>query len=173
MSSLLQHRGIIDKRGVELLMYLRTTEVYARCDHCGVRQDLENTACDGCKKPFALRFRGASTDGKYTSNMEVLIPYDQRTAPDSNWSEPSIGNTSHTFDTEPVEFAGRAGATCPKLYRIFRRPAGMFGCWVVFRWNGKTHVPDLSVPIAVDALPRDAKPLTDIEAETYWFGESS
>lgn len=57
----------------------------------------------------------------------------------------------------------------PPLYRIFRKPVGMWGCWVEFRYNGEIHVPDLSVPIRVEKLPRDAERLTDEEAAKYWF----
>ena len=62
--------------------------------------------------------------------------------------------------------------TCQKtharLYKVTRKPLGMFGCWVVFRWNNETHVPDLSHPIAVFTLPKDAKPVSDEENATMW-----
>ena len=62
--------------------------------------------------------------------------------------------------------------TCQKtharLYRATRKPLGMLGCWVIFRWNNKTHVPDLSCPIAVFTLPKDAKPVSDEENATMW-----
>ena len=60
------------------------------------------------------------------------------------------------------------GRTHAQLYRAYRKPAGMFGCWVVFRWNGTEHVPDLSIPIATYQLPKDAVPLTDIENAQSW-----
>jgi hypothetical protein len=60
------------------------------------------------------------------------------------------------------------GKRYPVLYRIYRRPAGMWGCWVVFRWGGKEHVPDLSCPIDADPMPRDAKRVPDDEAIRYW-----
>lgn len=74
-------------------------------------------------------------------------------------------------DSELVELQRPDGSKTKvaKLYRIWRKPAGMFGCWVVFRYNGEEHVPDLSIPIGVDKLPRDAEPLTDEEAASYWF----
>lgn len=56
----------------------------------------------------------------------------------------------------------------PKLYRIWRKPVDMFGCWVRFRINGKLTAPDLSTPIDMVKLPRDAEPLTDAEAIHYW-----
>lgn len=166
MSSLMQHRGAITKRGVELLMYLETTEEYASCDQCGKEQDLENAECAGCGKKFAQRFRH---DG---NPMEVLIPYEDRAQ--GSGMGASIGRHSRTFDTEPVELVRPNGTrtTCAKLYRVFRKPAGMFGCWVVFRWNGAEHVPDLSVPIGVKKLPRDAQALSNEEASRYWFTEN-
>jgi len=54
------------------------------------------------------------------------------------------------------------------LYTAWRKPAGMFGCWVVFRYNGTEHVPDLSVPIDVEDLPRGAIRMSDENACTYW-----
>jgi hypothetical protein len=52
--------------------------------------------------------------------------------------------------------------TCP------RKPRGMFGPWVVFMYNGEEQVPDLSVPISVTKLPRDAHPLSIEECLKYW-----
>lgn len=63
-------------------------------------------------------------------------------------------------------------ATCgrkhPAIFEAFRRPRGMFGCWVIFEYNGEKHVPDLSIPITVDRLPRDAKRVDDQDASKYW-----
>jgi hypothetical protein len=84
-----------------------------------------------------------------------------------------IGETGvmGNVDAEPVKLQRPDGsfATVPKLYRIYRKPAGTFGCWVVFRWNGEEHIPDLSCPIDVQTLPRDATSLTHDEAAAYWF----
>jgi hypothetical protein len=44
----------------------------------------------------------------------------------------------------------------------------MCGCWVVFRYNGEEHVPDLSVPISVDTLPRDARPMSIEDTIKTW-----
>ena len=85
---------------------------------------------------------------------------------------PSPEGTTFCDDAEPVKLI-RPGdnieRTVPKLYRIWRKPKGMWGVWVVFQYNGKDHVPDLSVPIKVHKLPRDAEPLTDEEATKYWW----
>lgn len=60
------------------------------------------------------------------------------------------------------------GKVLPRIWTAPRVPCGMFGCWVVFRYNGKEHVPDLSVPIAVDKLPRGARPLPIDECLKQW-----
>lgn len=60
------------------------------------------------------------------------------------------------------------GKVRPVLWRAYRRPVGLFGCWVVFRYCGEEHVPDLSVPISIVKPPRDAKRLTDAEADAHW-----
>lgn len=60
------------------------------------------------------------------------------------------------------------GKDHPRLYEAFRRPAGMFGHWVIFRFNGGEHVPDLSLPISVEKLPRDAKMVLQEETEKFW-----
>jgi len=44
----------------------------------------------------------------------------------------------------------------------------MWGHWVVFQFNGKDQVPDLSCPMPLLTLPRDAKPLTDEESVAHW-----
>ena len=65
----------------------------------------------------------------------------------------------------------QCGRTHPQLYVAYRKPKGMFGCWVVFRYNGADHVPDLSVPIATLELPKDAKPLTVEQNAARWHSE--
>lgn len=63
-------------------------------------------------------------------------------------------------------------ATCgrehARIHVAYRRPCGMFGCWVLFRYLGGTHAPDLSVPIHVFQLPRGARPLSDSENAAVW-----
>ena len=74
---------------------------------------------------------------------------------------------------EPVTLTrpnGAKGAE-PRLYRIWRRPAGMFGCWVLWNVNGQKYPLDLSVPAKFDRLPRDAEPLTDEESVAYWYAK--
>jgi hypothetical protein len=59
------------------------------------------------------------------------------------------------------------GIPHPKLYGFWRKPAGMFGPWVVFRYKGKENVPDLSTAIGMKVLPKDAKPI----GQEYWHKE--
>lgn len=56
----------------------------------------------------------------------------------------------------------------PRIFTFIRKPKGMFGCWVVFQYNGEEHVPDLSVPISLERLPRDAKPMSLEESMKTW-----
>lgn len=68
--------------------------------------------------------------------------------------------------------------TCPvcgekhiRLYEAFRKPRGMWGHWVVFAYNGEEHVPDLSLPIDVERLPKGCRVLSDEECHKYWKSE--
>lgn len=103
---------------------------------------------------------GRSRDGR---KVELLF---QLVKPSKN---PVLADSATCGDTAET-FLGTDGKARPVLHRAYRRPAGMWGCWVVFRYCGEEHVPDLSVPISVFRLPRDAVRLTDAEAEAYWRG---
>jgi hypothetical protein len=65
----------------------------------------------------------------------------------------------------PCETCGKLHA---QLYTAWRRPVGMLGCWVTFRYNGETHAPDLSLPINVERIPRGAVKLTPAENAARW-----
>lgn len=54
------------------------------------------------------------------------------------------------------------------LYRVWRKPCGMLGNWVLWKLNGKNRPLDLSLPTDVAHLPNDAEKLTAAEAEAYW-----
>ena len=56
----------------------------------------------------------------------------------------------------------------PQLYAAWRKPAGSFGPWVVLRYLGEAHVPDLSIPIGVPKVPRGGKKLSPEENSEYW-----
>lgn len=103
MSSLLQHRGRITKRGVGILGYLTKKESYG--------EPVEEYTCAKC------------------------------------------------------------GRKHPVLYEFFRKPRGMFGCWCIFHINGKEQVPDLSIPMWLPRVPRDATKLSTEKASKYWHSE--
>ena len=111
---------------------------------------------------------GRSIDGR---KVELLFypvvktaDWDKYNGPESYRPSPD----STTFCDPSEMFVGPDGKRHIRLYRAYRRPLGLWGCWVQFRYNGKVHVPDLSVPISILKLPKDAKPLTDAECMAYW-----
>lgn len=53
----------------------------------------------------------------------------------------------------------------------WRKPVGMLGCWVQFRYLGGLHAPDLSVPISVLDWPRGTRILDAEENSKYWHRE--
>ena len=65
------------------------------------------------------------------------------------------------------------GQLHPRMYVAFRKPCGMFGCWVQFRYNGEVNVPDLSVPITVDKYPKDAIRMSDVASSRMWHNDHS
>ena len=69
-------------------------------------------------------------------------------------------------DTDCIYMPG--GKKLNRIWTAYRKPRGMFGCWVVFRINGTEQVPDLSCPIATFDLPRDVKPLPIAECIAAW-----
>lgn len=85
---------------------------------------------------------------------------------------PDLAVLGYTRDTCPCLRADRpdhrAGHTHPRIYVAWRKPVGMLGCWVQFRYNGGIYAPDLSLPIPVFKLPKGAKPIGDDETCRYW-----
>lgn len=62
------------------------------------------------------------------------------------------------------------GKIHPAIYTFIRKPRGMWGCWVVFRWNNEEHVPDLSTPMSLKLRdrPKDLKRMSNEDASKYW-----
>ena len=58
-----------------------------------------------------------------------------------------------------------------RIYMARRKPVDMLGNWVRFRYNGELHAPDLSIPIPVYKIPRDAKALTLEKCAEFWHAE--
>ena len=107
-----------------------------------------------------LQFNGKIEDGKVG-----LLFYLERPGPwnwRQNWDryESILG----PWDESIGQCKGRHYV----LYRVWRKPVGMFGCWVLFRYLGETHAPDLSLPIATHKLPIGAQRLSDDEIIEYW-----
>lgn len=69
-------------------------------------------------------------------------------------------------DTDGIYMPG--GKWFARIWTAPRVPCGIFGPWVVFRYNGEEHVPDLSCPISISKLPRDAKPMGMAECLEAW-----
>jgi len=105
-----------------------------------------------------------STDGRKVELLAYHVAkgkdWNKYNGPDAY--NPSIDGTTFCDDTE-LDSSGN-----PRLWRFYRRPKGMCGCWVVFRVNGKDSVPDLSCPEPMLQLPRDAQKLTDAESVAHW-----
>jgi hypothetical protein len=74
--------------------------------------------------------------------------------------------TGNTADTDGIYLPG--GKWLPRIWTCVHKPCGMFGCWVVFEYNGEEQVPDLSCPIAIEKLPHDARPLATDECIARW-----
>ena len=102
-----------------------------------------------------LQFKGNTKGGK------VGLQF-YRTAKQENDKVPLL--------CEPTEQVPCAicGKSHPRLWIAYRRPVGMCGCWVVFRYLGTEHVPDLSLPIPTFDIPKGAVKSTDKENANLW-----
>lgn len=180
MSSLLQHHGCTTtpRPGkVELLLSLEHWEESPMaCQNCGrpLSFPLEKEHVCECGHAIADVFHRTQDQSRQSPGESTHWRLWEHWSDEFNARCRSgavkytyASNHWRTVESEPVKVDGVKG-TVPKLYRIFRRPLGMFGCWVTFRYNGETHAPDLSVPTRVEKLPRDAIALTDDEAARYW-----
>lgn len=99
---------------------------------------------------------------KSTKRRDVPIGFDRGTL--ETW-------TTTKTDYDEKHLCTVCGKLHPRIYVAFRKPIGMFGCWVTFRYNGEVQVPDLSIPITVDRYPRDAVPLNDVESSYAWHND--
>lgn len=68
------------------------------------------------------------------------------------------------WNAPPVEevLCSICGSYHERIWVAYRNP------WVVFRYNGEKHVPDLSIPISISRIPRGAQPLSDEENARTW-----
>jgi hypothetical protein len=84
--------------------------------------------------------------------------------------------TLETWTTEDKDYDEKhlctiCGKLHPRMYVAFRKPCGMFGCWVQFRYNGEVEVPDLSIPITVKKYPKGAIRMSDVESSRMWHND--
>jgi hypothetical protein len=172
MSSLTQHRGEVRSGAVELFLYLRHyVETPMRCNHCGTNWQGSERNCKGCGRFLCVVNRHAP--GGDVMHPEKVWGWDEsRAFPEyagvkSQDDVSTVSNSWTLRDSEPIRIEGCKGDT-PRLYRIWRKPVGMCGCWVGFKLGSKISYPDLSVPIGLEKLPKDAKALSDEESRRYW-----
>jgi hypothetical protein len=84
--------------------------------------------------------------------------------------------TLETWTTDRIDYDEKhlctvCGQLHPRMYVAFRKPCGMFGCWVQFRYNGEVNVPDLSIPITVKEYPKGAVRMSDVESSRMWHND--
>lgn len=79
-----------------------------------------------------------------------------------------VDRVGHRDVDRETYLCARCGGKHSVIYKVARRPVDMLGCWVRFRYNGALHAPDLSVPISIDRLPRDAERMDEATATAYW-----
>lgn len=109
-----------------------------------------------------LQFRGQIDRNKGVGLEAYLVR--------KEFTLPSLPTYFEKVATELVTCSD-CGRKHAQLYRFYRKPRGMFGCWVVFHWAGEDHVPDLSCPMDLEKLPRDAKRLSPEENAIAWHKE--
>jgi hypothetical protein len=109
-----------------------------------------------------LQFRGSTKGGKV--GLQVYLEKEE--------DVPGLGfKHSRKVDAEPLVKCTKCNGSHSQLYILWRKPVGMCGCWVVFRYNGEEHVPDLSCPFGIDKLPRDAIKLSPEQNSEEWHKE--
>lgn len=81
--------------------------------------------------------------------------------------------TTERTDDDEKHLCTVCGKLHPRIYVAFRKPVGMCGCWVQFRYNGEVHVPDLSIPITVKEYPKGAIRMSDVESSHIWHNDYS
>lgn len=99
---------------------------------------------------------------KSTIKKTVPIGFDRTTL--ETW-------TTDRMDYDEKHLCTVCGQLHPRMYVAFRKPVGMFGCWVQFRYNGEVNVPDLSIPITVKEYPKGAIRMSDVESSRMWHSD--
>lgn len=185
MSSLMQSPGRVLKGKVEIFLTLKhSVETPMRCMWCA-HPYVDGMVCKGCKRAITHLFKYYDPcvpgyckrpAGRSDETTEVAEQWDDDTravACGRPGGTVYCSNSWNDDDSELDLLTRPSGTTTyqPRLYRIWRKPIDMLGCWVRFRWCNRLHAPDLSTPTRVyqHEFPKDAKPLTIEEAQAYWF----
>ena len=84
--------------------------------------------------------------------------------------------TLETWTTDDTDYDEKhvctvCGQLHPRMYVAFRKPCGMWGCWVKFRYGGEVNAPDLSIPITVKEYPKGAIRMSDVESSRMWHND--
>jgi hypothetical protein len=99
---------------------------------------------------------------KATTIKNHVFGFDQETL--ETWSSQSI-------EDDEKHLCTICGGLHPRIHVAFRKPVGMCGCWVQFRYNGEVNVPDLSIPITVKEYPKGAIRMNDVESSRMWHSD--
>ena len=83
------------------------------------------------------------------------------------WKKPDPLCVFTEVPTE-LETCAICGKQHPRLWRFWRKPIGLWGPWVVFRYLGEEQVPDLSCPLSLEKKPRGAERMTLEESCRAW-----
>ncbi len=103
-----------------------------------------------------LQFRGDVQRGKVGLQFVLVRP-----------SVPEDDTPYSMVDVETF-ICCKCGQEHSRIAVAYRRPVGMLGCWVVFRYLGKENVPNLSIPISVLTYPRGSRVLSNDESAKLW-----
>jgi len=116
-----------------------------------------------------MQFRGTCSrrgvDLQFTLCREVAKTVGN---PDLPVGHPERGYTYPTKEDLDTFTDPATGRQLPHIYIATRKPVGMLGCWVQFRYNGAVHAPDLSIPIRVTKIPRGARRLSVEASLRIW-----
>ena len=115
-------------------------------------------------------------NGQRTVGVPADLPPDGLRLSDSSSDGPNDLQVTYIL---PIEARDRLTEVCPRceksheiLWVIKRRPAGIFGHFLVFNINGGKVVVDASLPTGVTRLPKDARQLSPEKAAALWHSTS-
>ena len=143
MSSLLQHHGTCKNGKVQLLFTLEKEIVEPfKCSQCGTEYENGMQRCIGCESIILFVRDHSLLEGyhdivKMSDVCESDIYKNEPQQSGGGFKTCWFSNRVRRVDAETVELVKPDGSKtiAPRLYEAYRKPAGTFGCWVVFRWN--------------------------------------